>query len=846
MIKKFLLSVFILSVSCISLFSQGVIIHEHTGAKDTIVISGVDSITVTPSVVIHRTSGIKDTVLTTNIDSITYNASINPAPAVTSINPAYAVMGSSGFTITVNGSNFFAASVVKWNGVSLTTSYISKTQLQATVPAANITTSGTASVTVYTPAPGGGLSAAASFTKLSITVEDMETGTKGSYTAGNVTLKTGSWNFSDALLGNLTGDIKNGTQAARIRNSGKLTMLFDLANGVSTVTLLHAKYTGDASTTWSLWYSTDQGTSWTQTGSNITTSSTTLQTASFTVNVSGAIRFEIRKTDGLTARTNIDDITFTDYFASTNPVPAIASISPASIAAGNTSFTLTVTGSSFISSSVIQWNGTNLTTTYVSATELQATISAAYVASAGSATVAVYTPALGGGSSSTLTFSITSGTNPVPVISSLNPASAAAGSAAFTLTVTGSSFVSSSVVKWNAVNLTTTYVSTTQLQAVVPLANVATAGTASITVYTASPGGGTSSALTFPISSASNPVPVLSSISPASATAGSASFTITATGSNFLSSSVIQWNGASLTTTYVSATSLQAIIPAASVSASGTASVTVYTGTPGGGTSSAQSFSIYTPVTNVNLTMGNPSGAVHDVNYPANYLITHGQYCTSYNRDRGIPNWTSWQLNSSWLGSASRGSFITDVSLPSGWYQVSTGDYTGSGFSRGHMCPSADRTASETDNDTVFLMTNMIPQTQAQNGGPWEVLETYCRTLAQAGNVLYIISGPAGDGGTGLNGFYSTIASGKVAVPAQTWKVIMVLPAGTNDVSRVTTSTRCIAVIMNNDEGPFNSWGTYRVSVDAVEALTGYDFFSNVSPAIQAAIESVVDSGPTQ
>jgi endonuclease G len=72
----------------------------------------------------------------------------------------------------------------------------------------------------------------------------------------------------------------------------------------------------------------------------------------------------------------------------------------------------------------------------------------------------------------------------------------------------------------------------------------------------------------------------------------------------------------------------------------------------------------------------------------------------------------------------------------------------------------------------------------------------------------------------------------------------MVLPAGTNDLSRVTTSTRCIAVIMNNDEGPFNSWQSYRVSVDSVEALTGLDFFSNVPVDVQAVIEAVVDNQP--
>ena len=151
------------------------------------------------------------------------------------------------------------------------------------------------------------------------------------------------------------------------------------------------------------------------------------------------------------------------------------------------------------------------------------------------------------------------------------------------------------------------------------------------------------------------------------------------------------------------------------------------------------------------------------------------------------------------------------------------------------------------NNDSVFYMTNMIPQNQTNNGGPWEILEGYCRALALQGNVLYIISGGVGDGGVPLlrTDTVYTIQSGKIAVPAKTWKVIMVLPAGTNDVSRVTTTTRCIAVVMDNDNGPFNAWSTYRTSVDSVEALTGYDFFSNVSPSIQAVIEAVVDTGPT-
>lgn len=143
--------------------------------------------------------------------------------------------------------------------------------------------------------------------------ENFETGTKTAYTTADVTLNSGVWTFNDALLGNTTSDRKNGTQSARVRNSGKLTMKFDNANGAATVTVFHAKYGTDANATWQLWYSTNGGATYTQTGATVTTSSTTLTSASFTVNISGNIRFEIRKTDASTSRINFDDFAITDF-----------------------------------------------------------------------------------------------------------------------------------------------------------------------------------------------------------------------------------------------------------------------------------------------------------------------------------------------------------------------------------------------------------------------------------------------------------------------------------------------------------------------------------------------------
>jgi endonuclease G len=393
--------------------------------------------------------------------------------------------------------------------------------------------------------------------------EGFEAGGKTAYAAANVTLGTGSWFMDDALTGNLSTDRKTGAYSARMRNTGLIHMNFN-KSGAGTVSIQHAVFGTDGSSTWQLWSSTNNGSTWTQVGSTITTSSTTLQTATFTVNNSNAIRFEIRKVSGGANRINVDNVQIGD-FSSPTPTPT--------------------------------------------------------------------------------------------------------------------------------------------------------------------------------------PTPSLSE----------------------------------------------------------------------------------------HLTMGNPSNAITDVSQPNNYLMDKPQYALSYSRDNGGPNWVSWHLDSSWLGSTPRqDDFRADTTLPAGWYQVQATDFSGSGFDRGHMCPSGDRTITVTANSATFLMTNMIPQLPANNQGVWANLESYSRTLVSQGNELYIISG-----GQGLQYF---IANGHVAVPAQTWKVIIVLPVGSNDVSRVNTSTRTIAVVIPNSGTIGTDWRAYRVSVDQVEAITGFDFFSNVPADIQAVIEGRVDN----
>lgn len=133
----------------------------------------------------------------------------------------------------------------------------------------------------------------------------------GSSSGDNVTLQAKSWNLYDVVIGNLSGDLKAGSWSARVRNTGKITMLFDVTTGISTVTVKHGTYGSDTPSQWGLFYSVNGGTVWTQSGSNITTTSA-LQTQTFTLTLSGTARVEIRKVSGGTNRINIDDIVIND------------------------------------------------------------------------------------------------------------------------------------------------------------------------------------------------------------------------------------------------------------------------------------------------------------------------------------------------------------------------------------------------------------------------------------------------------------------------------------------------------------------------------------------------------
>jgi endonuclease G, mitochondrial len=243
------------------------------------------------------------------------------------------------------------------------------------------------------------------------------------------------------------------------------------------------------------------------------------------------------------------------------------------------------------------------------------------------------------------------------------------------------------------------------------------------------------------------------------------------------------------------------------------------------------------------LALGNPSNATTNESIANNYLMILPQYAMSYNNNKGHANWVSWQLDNTWIGQTPRqDNFRSNAQLPASFYRVTSTDYSGSGFDRGHLCPSADRTKSVEDNSATFLMTNMIPQAPRNNQNTWADLEEYTRSLISPTFEAYIIAGTYNTGGTGSNGTMNNLQNGKINVPHRTWKIIVLLPIGDDDAKRITNSTRVIAVDMPNNQNIDLDWRVYRTSVNAIEQTTGYDFLSNVSTSIQNTIESKIDN----
>jgi endonuclease G, mitochondrial len=226
-------------------------------------------------------------------------------------------------------------------------------------------------------------------------------------------------------------------------------------------------------------------------------------------------------------------------------------------------------------------------------------------------------------------------------------------------------------------------------------------------------------------------------------------------------------------------------------------------------------------------------GVPTDADPSDDLFLDERDFVLSFNVRRLNPNWVAWQLDSRYLGTVRRrNDFRADESLPVGATRVTPHDYLHSGYDRGHLCPSADRNATEEMNSLTFLMTNMIPQVHELNAGPWERLEEHERDLARkAGAELYIVAGPVFDANP------KTIGRG-VAVPRATYKVIVVLSSD-QSAMEVTKDAAIVAVVIPNEAGVAgHAWTEFTTTVDDVEKQSGYDFLNLIPDEVEVALES--------
>ena len=231
---------------------------------------------------------------------------------------------------------------------------------------------------------------------------------------------------------------------------------------------------------------------------------------------------------------------------------------------------------------------------------------------------------------------------------------------------------------------------------------------------------------------------------------------------------------------------------------------------------------------NINVALGVPT----DSDSSDDYLIYRAQYVISYNKNKNVANWVSWNLDKEWFGTVARhtGAFISDTTLPIGFFRPKDSDYNKCGYDRGHLVRSEERTMTEADNNSTFVLTNIIPQTPDLNRGVWLRFERYIEKLCKKEDKeLYIIAG-------GIYRTQNTI-NGREAIPDSCFKIVVVLNKG-QGLKDITSSTEIIAVVMPNIQGiRMDEWEKYRTTVRRIEGSTGYNFLSYVSKKIQDDIE---------
>lgn len=473
-------------------------------------------------------------------NSQTFNI-VNPQPTMTSLDPVLIVINSPDTTVTVTGTNFVTDSTVKLGDLSLTTTYVSATQVTCVIPASELLAPRNVRLRVFNPAPGGG----------------------------------GATNDLPLTIGNPVPTITTFTPNSAPMGSGELALT---VNGTNFVATSFIRFAGvDRATT--------------------VVSSTELTTV---IPASEFVNAGTRTVRVVTPAPG-GGIAGPLTFNVTNPEPTLSAINPDNTPVNSGAFTLTVTGTNFLPTSVIRWNGLDRATTYLSDTSLSCTIPSSFLNIPGYFPVTVFNPSPGGGQTTAIPFAVT---RPAAVVTTLSPNPVLRESSTFTLTVNGNGFFPGAVVRLDGQDRPTTYVSATRVTAEIPGTDLLVPGPRAITVNNPGPGDA-SNAVDLNVH---NPIPAADSVAPDVVSAGSSDTEITISGALFFPESVVRLDNVDLATVYDSPTQLRATVPSARLEIGRTAQVTVFNPTPGGGVSATVSLAITNPVPT--LTEINPADVV--------------------------------------------------------------------------------------------------------------------------------------------------------------------------------------------------------------------------------------------
>jgi hypothetical protein len=507
----------------------------------------------------------------------------NPSVGAIELYPSLLTAGAtSPITVAVTGNTFVPASVVQVGGVARTTTYVSSTTLTFVATIADQATAGTLAVTVTNPTPGGGTSPAASLTigNPSIAAIQLNPTALIAGTSSPTTITVSGETFVPASVVQVGGIARATTYV----NPTTLTFVATAADQATTGTLA-------------------------VTVTNPAPGGGTSPTASLAVN---------------------------------NPSVGAIQLSPAALNAQATSTaTITVTGNTFVSGSVVQVNGIARATTYVNSTTLTFVATVADQATAATLAVTVTNPMPGGGTSAATNLTVN---DPAVGAIQLNPEvlNAQATSPA-TITVTGGTFVPASVVQVGGVARATTYVSPTTLTFVATVADQANAATLAVTVANPAPGGGTSPAVSLTVNDP--PVGAIQ-LTPSAVIAGTASpTTITVTGSSFVPASQVLVNSVARATTYVSPTTLTFAATVADQASVAWLGVTVTNPAPGGGTSPVATLTVSAPTATPVITGMTPASIISGS--PDTYISLTGTGFTANSvvEWNGTPLATSYYYN---------------------------------------------------------------------------------------------------------------------------------------------------------------------------------------------------------